>query len=97
MRLTPPGTTTSLPGPKQAAQSFNIYPNPVYDVAFVEAWEVESRISVVSLSGQEIISIRLNPFEKSMDLGAVPEGLYIIKRYAAARDPEFAKILKISH
>ena len=96
-RFTPPGITASLPGTGQAAQSFNIYPNPVYDVAFVDAWEEESRISVVSLSGQEIITTRLHPFDERIDMSALPEGMYIISRYGAGRDPEFAKILKISH
>ncbi len=95
-RFTPPRITASLPGTGQAALSFNIYPNPVYDVAFVDAWEVESRISVVSLSGQEIISTLLHPFDERIDMSALPGGMYIISRYGAGRDPEFAKILKIS-
>lgn len=96
-RFTPPGITSSLPGTRLAAQSFNIYPNPVYDVAYVDAGEGESRISVVSLSGQEIITTLLHPFDERIDLGALPEGMYIISRHGAGREPEFAKILKISH
>ena len=96
-RFTPTGVTGSLPGPKQNAQSFNIYPNPVYDVAYVDTWKEESSISVVSLSGQEIITTQLHPFDERIELGALPEGMYIISRHGAGREPEYAKILKISH
>jgi 1,4-alpha-glucan branching enzyme len=95
-RLLPPKITVSLPGIKYPGQSFAIYPNPVTNQVWVEAWEVESQISVHNLSGLELISNIVPPFEKTIDLSSLPKGVFIISRYAAGRGKIFAKILKIS-
>ncbi len=77
-------------------QSFNIYPNPLNNLAFVDAWEVESHISVVNLSGLEMLSTLMDPFENTIDLNGLPEGVFIITRQGTGRVPEYAKIVKLS-
>ena len=94
-RLTPPGTTSSLPFSSDMRKSFSIFPNPVTDLAFLEARDSESCISVVNLSGIEMISATLHPFDEKIDLSILPEGIYILHRYYLDREPESAKILKI--
>ncbi len=95
-RLRPPSITASLPGIIHEHKDFSIYPNPVKDLAFVEAWESESRISVVNLAGLEMMKAFLHPLEEKINLGSLPEGIYIITRLGPGRAPEYAKILKIS-
>lgn len=95
-RFTPPRITASVPGFENEQSSFKIHPNPVYDLARVEAWEVESQISVVNLAGSEIFTSVLSPNEVNLDFAGLAEGVYIINRQGANRGPEYAKILKIS-
>jgi len=40
--------------------------------------------------------IQLMPLGEQIDLGGLPDGIYIISRLAEGRAPEFAKIMKVS-
>ena len=94
--LTNPGRPVSVNGSELSSNSLLCYPNPVRDLAHLEAWESESRISVLNLAGLEMMSVFLRIREKEIDLSGLPEGMYIMNRRSADREPEYAKILKIS-
>ncbi len=95
-RLTPPAITASVPGTHPVNKAFLIYPNPLTSLAFIEPWEVESQVTVVSMSGAELARFQIPSHEEQIDLTALPEGLYIITREASGKAPEFAKIMKVS-
>lgn len=95
-RLTPPRITASVPDSDHQHVSFKVHPNPVYDLVRLEAWEGESFISVLNLAGYVVYREVINPGEVNIDLGGLPQGVYIINRQGTDRGPEYAKILKIS-
>jgi len=94
-RLTPPSITASLPGQKQEYTDMHLYPNPFVDVVYLEPWESESQLSVYSLAGMEIFTRHVEAFADRIDLSELPDGIYILTRRGADRNPAYAKIAKL--
>jgi len=96
LRLSPPSITASVRDQNPQFDSMQLYPNPFTDVIYIEPWESESQISVVGLAGMEIFTRSIEPFAEQIDLSELPDGIYILRRKGAGRNPAYAKMVKLS-
>lgn len=61
------------------ANVIQLYPNPVIDVLTISSSETMSKIEVVNLLGQVIISDRINEMQTQIDLSRYSTGTYIVR------------------
>ena len=62
----------------------------------LEPWESESQLSVCNLAGMEIFTRSVEPFVEQIDLSELPEGIHILTRRGAGKNPAFAKMVKLA-
>ena len=74
----------------------HLYPNPFVDVVYLEPWESESQLSVCNLAGMEIFTRCIEPFEERIGLSELPEGIHILTRRGAGKNPAYAKMVKLT-
>jgi glycosidase len=94
--LTQPDITASVPGEDLEYNSMQLYPNPFVDVIYLEPWESESQLSVSNLAGMEIFTRRVEPFVEQINLSELPEGIHILTRRGAGKNPAYAKMVKLA-
>ena len=58
---------------------FNIYPNPVTNVFYINSTEILTNISILNLLGQEIKSFKPNSTNYNVDLTDLKTGVYFVK------------------
>jgi hypothetical protein len=59
--------------------NFGIYPNPTSDILNISANTVINNVSVYSLLGQEILNIKSNENQVSINISNIANGVYIVK------------------
>jgi hypothetical protein len=96
VRLTQPDITASVPGQDLEYNAMQLYPNPFVDVVYLEPWESESQLSVCNLAGMEIFTRSVEPFVEQIDLSELPEGIHILTRRGAGKNPSYAKMVKLA-
>jgi hypothetical protein len=94
--LTQPSITASVPGQDLEYNPMQLYPNPFVDVVYLEPWESESQLSVCNLAGMEIFTRCVEPFVERIDLSELPEGIHILTRRGAGKNPAYAKMVKLT-
>ena len=80
------GTLRELLEEEAAATTFNVYPNPVEDVAWVDlslAGNEEVRLDVVNLIGQKVVTQDLGTLSAGqtrmpLDLTGLESGIYLV-------------------
>ena len=58
-----------------------VYPNPVTDVLNIESSSTITKIAIINLLGQELISKNSNDFKTEIDLSVLKSGNYLAKVY----------------
>lgn len=71
------GTNTGIVDMPSVTQ-LRIFPNPVQDYLFVESNQNIKHISICTLTGNEIITIRPELTEIKIELSKIPKGVYLI-------------------
>lgn len=76
---------TNLSTTTVAAAALKVYPNPATETLFVEAvTAVPHRISVMSLTGQVVLSVQPTELKTALSIGTLPAGVYQLQVTAAA-------------
>lgn len=58
---------------------FKIYPNPVSDKIYISGVSTISNVSIYDLNGRRILEAELSNVNSSIDLSALPFGVYLLK------------------
>lgn len=95
-RITPPSITAAVQEIKEENGDMQAYPNPFMDMLHLQAWEVESSVSVVNLAGVELFRTTMLASNEQLDLSLLPEGLFILTRTGEGYAPAYARIVKVS-
>ena len=60
--------------------SFHIYPNPANDILYIEpSKSVDYQVSIINVSGQQVLEQRQVNQTTSIDLSSLPNGIYLLK------------------
>ncbi|MEM1216922.1 MAG: T9SS type A sorting domain-containing protein [Bacteroidota bacterium] len=62
-----------------AALDVTYFPNPVQDVINLRAQDELEAISILNLSGQEVLSRNLNSTHEAVDIANLPAGMYVMR------------------
>ncbi len=73
-------------------ETIKLYPNPVMDKLYIENTSQINRISVIDLSGKQVIS--LNYPDNEIDLSNLQKGIYLIQLETGNGDQVIRKIVK---
>lgn len=68
--------------PENAAQSVNVFPNPVsgqVNLRLKESWKLPVEVQIFSKSGTLVKTARLNGTDSSIDISSLQQGTYIMK------------------
>lgn len=68
-----------LGSPEFTANVIHLYPNPVIDLLTISSSETMSKVEVVNMLGQIIISKTINEIETQVDLSRYSTGTYIVR------------------
>jgi hypothetical protein len=73
-----PSVASSLKSVTDVA--FNIYPNPVQNMAVIESKQTFNRIEIFDVSGKMVLNENyVSTFRKELDLSTLNNGYYIIR------------------
>ncbi|MBQ0147354.1 MAG: choice-of-anchor J domain-containing protein [Flavobacteriaceae bacterium] len=72
----------------------SFYPNPVQDKLFVQYNKVISSIEVYNLTGQNVLSAKLNTKDGSVNLANLPKGVYVVNAKLADGTNQTFKVIK---
>jgi choice-of-anchor B domain-containing protein len=61
------------------ANSFKLYPNPGQDQLTIGAIETEIQVQIFQLDGKSCLSARVSPTQTTIDVQALPNGVYVIE------------------
>lgn len=86
-------TTASLGLEEQKLKGFKLYPNPTKNVIWMESEKALNQVKIFNLAGQELMSIKPNKSNTSIDLSSLSIGFYFL-RVATDTDSGTYKILK---
>jgi hypothetical protein len=84
------GLTTGVPDLAEA-QGIQVFPNPTDGPVTLELTEA-TRVTVLDMSGREVMYQRFPAGTARMDLGALPNGIYLLRTEGAM--PQVARIVK---
>lgn len=71
---------------------FTFYPNPVKDVLNLNYTESISKVQVINLLGQEVVTKSINATEGQVDMSQLPSGTYLVKVTA---ENNLVKVIKV--
>ncbi len=60
-------------------KSFSVYPNPVKDILNINYNENITKIQIINLLGQEVITKIVNNTENQIDMSGLAQGTYLVK------------------
>ena len=78
---------------EEDANLLEVFPNPTNDIVTVRCEQIES-ISVVSMTGQEIISKEVHNDHVELDMANVPSGIYMLRVYTTDGSRWITRIAK---
>lgn len=85
--------TTALTAPENTIKDFTFYPNPSNDFLVINANEVIDDLQFFDVTGRLVLNEKINGINKKIDLTTLPQGVYIVKAFAADKISTF-KIIK---
>jgi hypothetical protein len=86
-------TTTSLGLKEQNLKGFKLYPNPTKNMLWMQSEKVLTQVKIFNLAGQELVNLKPNKANTSIDLSSLSTGFYFLK-VATDLDSGIYKILK---
>jgi hypothetical protein len=86
-------TTVSLGLKEQTLKGFKLYPNPTKNMLWMESEKTLKEVKIFNLAGQELVNIKSNKSNTSIDLSSLSTGFYFLK-VATDTDSGTYKILK---
>ena len=75
------------------SKSSDIYPNPVFDVLYIDNVKNKS-VKIVDLHGKIQIYKTLTPGANNLDLSFLSNGIYLVKLYEENYPSEIIKLIK---
>lgn len=72
-------TTLSVSNIDKESLKFKIYPNPVSDKIYISGVSTISNVSIYDFNGRRILEAELSDVNSSIDLSALPFGVYLLK------------------
>lgn len=86
-------TTVSLGLKEQALKGFKLYPNPTKNMLWMESEKALNEVKIFNLAGQELVNVKPNKSNISIDLSSLSAGFYFLK-VTTDTDSGTYKILK---
>lgn len=85
--------TTTLGLEEHKLKGFKLYPNPIKNTLWMESEKALNEIKIFNMAGQELMNIKLNKLNSSLDLTSLSAGFYFL-RVTTDSDSGTYKILK---
>ncbi len=92
-RLVKPEIVASIGSYEIPDNTFQVYPNPVQGLLYMDPVPDPSRLTLFDSSGQVILSLELEGGQDHADLGGLVPGLYILSRQIGETAPQYVKVL----
>ncbi|WP_395048342.1 T9SS type A sorting domain-containing protein [Flavobacterium sp.] len=86
-------TTVSLGLIEQTLKGFKLYPNPTKGIISMESEKALNEVKIFNLAGQELVNVKPNKLNTSIDLSSLSSGFYFLK-VSTDEDSGTYKILK---
>ena len=93
-RLTKPDISAGVDKYKIALSEFQVYPNPVKGLLYMEPLPESSRLTFLNSAGQVVQSLDMKRDQDHVDLSSLPPGLYILSRQTGKGQPQYVKVIK---
>jgi len=71
----------------------SLYPNPATDIIHLSSNDILSEIVIHDYTGKMVMQVEINNYQKSIDVSALPQGLYIAKMFSKYN--QFTKSIQI--
>jgi hypothetical protein len=90
-----PGSCPDLSVPVSEENSFvRVFPNPTIDIVFVESGTVLRQIELFDITGRRVLFSEMRKSSAVIDLGALQNGVYILKYAVEGGSTGIQKIIK---
>jgi len=93
-RVIQPEITAGIANYKVKRVDFQVYPNPVSGMLYMEPIPESSRLKVLNNAGQVLKMFELEQNQYHADLSFLPPGLYILTRQTGKEVPQYATVVK---
>ncbi len=86
-------TTTALANNQFEFSNLKVYPNPVNNILNVENSEKITKVSIINLLGQELLSKNFDDLKTQIDISEIQSGSYLV-RISSENKEQIVKIVK---
>jgi hypothetical protein len=86
-------TTTALANNQFEFSNLKVYPNPVNNILNVENAEKITKVSIINLLGQELLSKNFDDLKTQIDISGLQSGSYLV-RISSENKEQIVKIIK---
>jgi len=93
-RLTKPDISAGVNKYKLPQSEFQVYPNPVKGMLYMEPVPESSRLTFLNSAGLVVKIFEMEGMQDHVDLSSLPPGLYILSRQTGKEQPQYVKVIK---
>ena len=92
-RLIKPDISAGVNKYKLAQSEFQVYPNPVKGMLYMEPVPESSRLTFLNSAGLVVKIFEMEGMQDHVDLSSLPPGLYILSRQTGKEQPQYVKVI----
>ena len=92
-RLTKPDISAGFNKYKLAQSEFQVYPNPVKGMLYMEPVPESSQLTFLNSAGLVVKIFEMEGMQDHVDLSSLPPGLYILSRQTGKEQPQYVKVI----